>query len=180
MTIKIYRDESLLSYDFENSYLNRIRDSLYSEEIQTIENWINENYYNLHRDDLNAIITEDELYDLFEDFDFVWEKILDYAVVKIGNKRYYTRGFFKACDYAKWHEIAEAVEFYGIDIECLEPFFEPDDHEDYCLTDIVDELKNAKDADCLTDEQIKVLTDLNDICYNYSELFTKNELLFLD
>lgn len=172
MGIRVFRTESLMSYDFENAYLNRIRDNLHSEELNTIEQWINENY--------DSVIREDELFELFEDFDFVWEKILDYAVVKIGNKKYYTRGFFKACDYAKWHEIAEAVEFYGIDIECLEPFFEPDDREDYCLTDIVDELKNAKDAGCLTDEQIKVLTDLNDICYNYSELFTENELLFLD
>lgn len=172
MGIRVFRTESLMSYDFENSYLNRIRDNLHSEELNTIEQWINENY--------DSVIREDELHDLFEDFDFVWKKILDYAVVKIGNKKYYTRGFFKGCDYAKWYEIAEAVEFYGIDIECLEPFFEPDDREDYCLTDIVDELKNAKDADCLTDEQIKVLTDLNDICYNDSELFTENELLFLD
>ena len=173
MGIRVFRTESLMSYDFENSYLNRIRDNLHSEELNTIEQWINENYH-------HSTISDDELYELFEDFDSVWLDILDYAVVKIGNKKYYTRGFFKGCDYAKWNDIAEAVGFYGIDIECLEPFFEPDDHDNFCLTDIVDELKNAKNADCLTDEQIKVLTDLNDICYNYSELFTEKDLLLLD
>ena len=170
--MKVVNECSLMNYDFENSYCNNIRDCLSESELNNVAGYIDEYYPDG--------ITDDELFDLFyNDFEKIWQDVLGYAVVKAG-REYLVRGFFAPVDYAYWNQIKEALTYYSVNIECLEDFFTPDDHEYYSVQDIVHELENASNDNCLTQDQFDVLESLRNIYEKGEQLFTEDDLLYVD